>query len=181
MLRGVTRGINQKDFLKYLKQQSRFKTSSELLSHTDYPLAHSTIETEVETMSDDDIMETIRQDVLEGGYKLIDYNNYANYEPGDNVVNIFALGALGTEAINASNELLAQGIYANVIMVTSPDLLIGNLGEKNNYNHLKNNLGINSTLYLQPQFSNGSLNHTDLLTISGRRIPIVSVHDGEPG
>ena len=180
LLRGVTRGIDQKAFLKYLKQQKRFKTSDELLSNKLYPLANSTPENEVATMPNDEIMEAIRLDVLEGGYSLINYEGYANYEPGDNVVNIFAMGAMGTEAIEASQQLLAEGIYANVIMITSPDLLIGNLGEKNNYEHLKNNLGINSNLYLQPQF-NGSLNHTDLLTVSGRRIPIVSVHDGEPG
>lgn len=180
LVRGVTRGIQQKDFAKYLKRQTCFKVSDETLCLSDYPLANATDESTISNISDDEMFEMIRQDVLEGGYKLIDYDGYANYEPGDNVVNIFALGALGTEAIDASNKLLAEGIYANVIIVTSPDLLIGNLGEVNGYNHLKNKLGINSALHLQPQFD-GSMNHADLLTVSGKRIPIVSVHDGEPG
>ena len=35
---------------------------------------------------DDEILETIRVDCLEGAYYLIDYRGYEGYEPGDNVV-----------------------------------------------------------------------------------------------
>ena len=70
------------------------------------------------------------------------------FEPGDNVVNIFAMGPMATEAIKASENLLARGIYANVIAVTSPDLLCGILAHENNYDYLRNELGINSDLYL---------------------------------
>ncbi|MEZ4872812.1 MAG: hypothetical protein R2827_11375 [Bdellovibrionales bacterium] len=45
---------------------------------------------------------TIKQDVLSGGYYLINYEGYSGYEPGDNVVNIFAMGSLTEEAVNAS-------------------------------------------------------------------------------
>jgi len=96
------------------------------------------------------------------------------------------ISMLGTEAIKASDQLLEQGIYANVIMVTSPDLLIGTLGMDRGYQHLRHNLQIDSTLHIRPTgVSDGATGNTldvaDLVTLSGRRVPIVSVHDGEPG
>jgi pyruvate dehydrogenase E1 component len=95
-------------------------------------------------------------------------------------VHIFAMGPMGTEALRASRELLQKGIYANVIIVTSPDLLAGNLGHANGYEHLRKGLGVDATMYLQPHL-NGSAHVGELLTLAGRRVPIVSVHDGEPG
>ena len=180
-IRGVTRGAQQKDMMKYLKRQSRFKSDpNQTLSLKDFPLDAGTDESQITAISDAEIMESVRKDVLNGAYYLIDYRNYAGYEPGDNVVNIFSLGALTTEAIQASNELLAKGIYANVIVVTSPDLLVGNLGYENDYQHLRNGLQINATLYLQPSM-NGKMITPEAVTLAGRRIPAVSVHDGEPG
>lgn len=179
VFRGVTRGVEQKDFLKYLKTQKRFKTSSsQLLAHKDFKVTGATSEAEVESISEDEILETIKKEVLKGAYSLINYEGYGEYIPGDNVVNIFAMGSLGTEAIKASNQLLQKGIYANVYIVTSPDLLVGNLAHKNNYDYLKNGLGINSDLYL---FPNQTSSVSEAQTFSGRRIPVVSVHDGEPG
>lgn len=176
-IRGVTRGADQKEFLKRLKTQKRFKTQNVLLTPNGYPYEGATEESSIAAISDAEIMETTRRDVLSGGYYLINYQGYAGYEPGDNVVNIFSMGSPTTEAIEASDKLLQKGIYANVIVVTSPDLLIGAMAESNQYSHLKENLGINAKLYF-----NGSIDHAgDLATISGRRIPIVSVHDGEAG
>ncbi|MCO5114192.1 MAG: pyruvate dehydrogenase [Bdellovibrionaceae bacterium] len=181
VFRGVTRGIEQKDFLKYLKTQKRFKTDSNaVLAHKDYPMSGAVAENTMSTIAEADILETVRKDVLNGGYYLINYESYAGYNPGDNVVNIFSLGSLGTEAIKASNALLAKGIYANVIVVTNTDLLIGNPAYKNNYQHLKQNLKVNADLFLQP-LSNGAALPGEAQTFSGRRIPIVSVHDGEAG
>lgn len=180
-VRGVTRGVEQKDLMKYLKTQQRFKIDqNQSLAHKDYPVNGATDESTIGILPEAEIMSQLRTDVLNGGYYLIDYRGYAGYEPGDNVVNIFALGALGTEAIKASNELLEKGIYANVIIVTCTDLLIGNLGHENDYHHLKNNLGINADLHIQP-LANGSVQSGELTTFAGRRVPIVSVHDGEPG
>lgn len=120
----------------------------------------------------------VREEVLKGAYFLIDYRGYAGYEPGDNVINIFAMGALVAEAMKASEALLARGIYANVIVVTSSDLLTGIQAHENDYHYLRNELGINADLYLKKaeEISSG-----DLITVAGRRIPIVSVHDGEAG
>jgi hypothetical protein len=92
---------------------------------------------------------TIREEVLQGAYYLIDYRGYAGYEPGDNVVNVFAMGAMVSEGIKASEALLARGIYANVIVVTSSDLLTGIQAHENDYEYLKSGLGVNSNLYLR--------------------------------
>ena len=179
LLRLVTRGAEQKDFMKYLTKQKRFKSKDAgLLSRAEALIAGSTNEEELTAVSETEILTAIRQDVLNGAYYLIDYRGYAGYEPGDNVVNIFSMGSLTTEAIKASENLLTRGIYANVIVVTSPDLLCGILAHENDYNYLKSGLGINSDLYLR---RTGEVDSSDLVTVSGKRIPIVSVHDGEPG
>ena len=51
-----------------------------------------------------EILEATRHDVLSGGYYLVDYRGYAGYEPGDNVVNIVTMGAIGTCALEASDN-----------------------------------------------------------------------------
>ncbi len=180
-IRGVTRGVEQKMFLNLARTQARFKaglSSDQLLSHRDYPLAGAINESEVTPREDAEILEVLRQEVLEGAYFLIDYRGYAGYEPGDNVVHIFSMGSPTTEAIKTSQALLAKGVYANVIVVTSPDLLLGNLGQKNDYQHLRQGLGISADLYLKPQEPSHS---AEVVTLAGRRTPIVSLHDGEVG
>ncbi len=179
LLRLVTRGIEQKDLMKYLTKQARFKQDGSLkLARAEFPLAGATNEEEMSAKSETEILTALRDDVLTGAYYLVDYRGYAGYEPGDNVVNIFSMGSMTTEALQASEDLLARGIYANVIVVTSSDLLCGNLAHENDYDYLRNGLGINPNLYLNKSADVGS---ADLITVSGRRIPIVSVHDGEPG
>ncbi|MAV91008.1 MAG: pyruvate dehydrogenase [Bdellovibrionaceae bacterium] len=181
IIRGVTRGADQKEFLKRLKRHQKFKQDSNVsLCHPEFEMdgAHNT--DDVESFDENQLMAAVREDVLKGGYFLVDYRGFKGYEPGDNVVHIFSMGAPTAEALAASDALLAKGIYANVILVTSPDLLIGNLGHLNDYEHLKHGLNINSELYLQPQL-NGSLHAAEVKTVAGRRIPIVSVHDGEMG
>ncbi|MEW6055244.1 MAG: pyruvate dehydrogenase [Bdellovibrionota bacterium] len=174
LIRAVTRGIEQKTMLDRLKRQLRFQG-----------------------MSDEEVLEHTRQDVLQGGYWLVNYEGHEGYAPGDNVVHIFAMGALGVEAVQASDKLLEQGIYANVILVTSPDLLIGTLGRETGYQHLKQNLGVNANLHLNRATTipvgainvngNGSQHRlelstrADLLSLRGSRIPVVAVCDGEPG
>lgn len=181
LIRGVTRGVEQKDFLHYLKKQTRFKSGIEngqKLSRVEFPLDGSLNEEEISSTDDKTILEVIREEVLQGAYYLINYQGYAGYEPGDNVVHILSMGALTTEAIKASEALLGRGIYANVIVVTSPDLLCGNLAHENDYYWLNHGLGLNANLYLS---RTDDMTQADLITVSGRRIPLVSVHDGEPG
>jgi pyruvate dehydrogenase E1 component len=156
LIRCVTKGLVQKEFLERLKRQKRFSDSA-----------------------DSEIFEVIRQDTLNGGYALIDYRGYDDYTPGDNVVHIFAMGALVAEAIKASDLLFEKGIYGNVFVVTSPDLLLSNFADANQYDHLRNGLGISGDIYLTPGSEISS--QSSLLSVQGGRIPVLSVHDGEPG
>ncbi len=185
LIRCVTRALEQKEMLKRLKTHKRF-----------------------EAKSDADILEATRKDCLEGAYYLVDHRGKTGYRPSENVLNIFSMGALAPEALEASDSLLAKGIFANVIQVSSPDLLLGNLAEANNYRHLKQGLGITGDLFTRvtataeaaakatmngtypPQhigprpfdtLSASAAGAAQLMTLAGRRIPIVSVHDGEPG
>jgi pyruvate dehydrogenase E1 component len=179
LLRLVTRGAEQKDMMTYLKKQVRFKTGLEgQLTRAEFPVNGGFNEAEVGTMDDAQILRQVREEVLQGAYYLIDYRGYAGYEPGDNVVNIFAMGSLVTEGIKASETLLSHGIYANVIVVTSPDLLVGIQAHENDYAYLKHGLGINSDLYLR---KSEEVSTGDLITVAGKRVPVVSVHDGEAG
>ncbi|MCJ8276649.1 MAG: pyruvate dehydrogenase [Bdellovibrionales bacterium] len=180
IIRGVTRGIDQKMLMKYLKQQNRFKTEQQTLTRKEFPLDGGTDESTVASVDDKTIMDALKKDVLKGAYYLIDYRGYAGYSPGDNVVNIFSLGAMVTEAVEASEKLLEKGVYANVIIVTSPDLVCGNLAHETDYKFLREELGITGDLYLNPTV-NGSATPGEIVTLSGRRVPCVSVHDGEPG
>lgn len=179
LIRGVTRGTEQKDLMLNLKRQARFKSNPTAnLCRAEFPLDGAVIESELAAQDENTILNKLREDVLAGAYYLVDYRGYAGYEPGDNVVNIFAMGSLGTEALKASEALLAKGIYANVIMVTSSDLLCGIQGYENDFQYLKEGLGVNGNLYFHPT---EHLNGHDLVTVAGRRVPIVSVHDGEAG
>ncbi|MGZ5278680.1 MAG: pyruvate dehydrogenase [Pseudobdellovibrionaceae bacterium] len=179
LIRGVTRGVEQKDMATFLKRQTRFKADATApLCRTEYPLDGAIDESQLAAQDEAVIMNQVREEVLQGAYYLIDYRGYAGYEPGDNVVNIFSMGSPTTEAIKASEALLARGIYANVIVVTSPDLVCGIQGHANDFQYLKEGLRVNGNLYVHP---NEQLNGHEFVTVSGRRIPIVSVHDGEAG
>ena len=176
----MTRGVEQKEFTQHLKRQRRFKTIDQetLLHRAEFVMNGAINESEVENIDEASMMNLVREEVLQGGYRLIDYRGYAGYEPGDNVVNIFSMGSLTTEAIKASEALLGHGIYANVIVVTSPDLLCGIQAHENDYHYMKNVLGVSGDLYLhrKDEISTG-----EMITVAGKRIPIVSVHDGEAG
>lgn len=179
LIRGVTRGIEQKDMMSNLKRQARFKTDvTAPLCRAEFPLDGAVDETQMASQDETTILNQIREEVLQGAYYLIDYRGYAGYEPGDNVINIFAMGAMCTEAIKASEALLGKGVYANVIVVTSSDLLCGIQGHENDYQYLKEGLGINNNLWVHPT---EHLNGHEFVTVSGRRVPIVSVADGEAG
>jgi pyruvate dehydrogenase E1 component len=184
LIRGVTRGVEQKMFAQYLKRQARFKTDPHAILHaTGFEVTGAIDEAQVPAVGEDEMFEAIRQDVLAGAYYLVDYRGYAGYMPGDNVVNIFALGSLTTEALKASDALLRRGIYANVIVVTCTDLLLGVQAHHDDYAVLRQRLGLNADLHLTPE-SIEALRQGDpaqLVTLSGRRVPCVSVHDGEPG
>ena len=159
LLRAVTRGADQKQFLACLKTQKRFKANPDvLLSPKGYRLSSAKEESDVPCIPDKDILSCIQKEVLAGAYYLLNYKGYADYKEGDNVVHVFSMGSPSTSALSAVKKLWDQGIYVNVILVTSPDLLLGNLAYNNDYIHLRQGL---------------DLEHT--------KAPVVSIHDGEPG
>ena len=65
----------------------------------------------------------LRRSVLRGGYRLVDHSGHPDYEPDENVANIFACGVMVPVAVEASRELERRGILAGVVNVTGPGLL----------------------------------------------------------
>jgi pyruvate dehydrogenase E1 component len=63
-----------------------------------------------------------RRQVLAGGYWLRDYRAEADYQRQPRV-HLLASGVMLAEALVASDAALEDGIYANVINITSTDLL----------------------------------------------------------
>lgn len=113
-----------------------------------------------------DLRETLRRQVLDGAYRLVDLGSEASYRPGENVVNIFATGAMVPEAIEASHQLKQEGVFANVINVTSPSRLYRNYQES-----VLARLRVGSTS--GPLLGN-------LLRADEARAPVVTVIDGHP-
>jgi len=64
-----------------------------------------------------------RDAVLRGGYRLIDARERPGYDREGDAVHIFAAGVMVPEAVAASRALAAEGVHANVFVITSPDLL----------------------------------------------------------
>lgn len=182
LVRAVTRALNQKDLITWLKRQRRFKTDLPEDAVLGLTAADGGLhEAEVPAQPDDEILSVLREHVLRGGYRLIDWRGYRGYAPGENVVELFVMGALAPEAIRASELLLDRGIYANVTVVSSPDLLCGELGRRDDFAHLKQTLGVDGRLHLRPAAPGQALDALDAVDLAGRRVPIVSVHDGEIG
>ncbi|MEE2887799.1 MAG: pyruvate dehydrogenase, partial [Planctomycetota bacterium] len=180
LVRGVTRGIHQDQLITNLRRQKRFKASlpdgAKLGARSG---DGGLVEAEAPSIPDAEIFTQVRAEVLRGGYRLMDFRGYQGYEPGENVINLFVMGALAPEAIAASEQLLDRGIYANVIVASSPSLLFGLQGREDGYTHLREGLGIDGTLHLSR--SDKVLDRMDVVDLAGRRVPIVSVHDGEEG
>ncbi|MEZ5977990.1 MAG: hypothetical protein R3F34_07220 [Planctomycetota bacterium] len=180
LIRAVTRSLEQKELLSALRRQRRHKTglAEDALLCPAGSNDGGVDESTVAAVDDATILAALRRDVLAGAYPLIDWRGYAGYEPGDNVVHVFTMGALATEAVAASERLLERGIFANVFVVSSPELLCGILAHADDYRHLLQGLGIDGDLHGVPGAASDS---ADVVTIAGRRVPIVSVHDGEAG
>ncbi|MGQ0553300.1 MAG: pyruvate dehydrogenase [Planctomycetota bacterium] len=165
LIRAVTRGMEQKELLRRLRRHPRFRRNPKDL--------------ESEPLDDETILEQARRDCLSGAYYLVDFRGQPDYQPAVNVVNLFVMGSVATEVLAASDRLRTEGIYANVIAVSSPELLLGNLAAQTDFAHLRHGLGLDGNLQLAPV---GAVAATaDLVTLAGRRVPVVSVHDGEAG
>ncbi len=184
LIRAVTRGIPQSLLLENLRRQARFKRAGELGGRALVPKGAEAgegvvDESTVSPRSDSEILETLRQECLAGGYRLVDWAGYAGYEPGDNVVHLFALGSVATEALDAAAKLLERGIFANVIVISSPELLLGILGERSGYRHLVEGLGVDGHLHVS--LKEPVREEAQLVSLAGRRVPVVAVCDGEAG
>jgi pyruvate dehydrogenase E1 component len=182
LIRAVTRALHQNKLIEWQKRQARWKrelpAGAELgLTAQDGGLN----EAEVPAAAEAEILATLQRHALAGGYRLIDWRGYRGYQPGENVVELFVMGALVPEAIGAAELLLDRGVYANVTVVTSPDLLCGELGRKQGFAHLLETLGVSGRLHLRPAGGGERLGAADAVDLAGRRVPIVSVHDGEIG
>ena len=182
-IRGVTRGIPQRAMLERVRTHAASKASPATA-----PLkpkgageewgASALDEASLAPLDDSVLLARIRSACLEGGWYIADYRGYAGYEPGENVVHVFAMGSLVVEALEASDRLLERGIFANVIVVSSPELLFGILGEQSDYRHLSKGLNVTGDLHAV-QSSAGS--EAGLLSVAGRRVPVVAICDGEAG
>src|SRR5438094_9498360 len=73
--------------------------------------------------------ETLRRQVLAGGYRLVDRRFDAPDVSDRYVIQMVAAGAMVPEAIAAAKMLHEEGVAANVINVTSPGLLYRGLAD----------------------------------------------------
>lgn len=183
LVRAVTRSVPQAALLENLRRAARFKAGLEpgaLLkpAGAGEEWGAALDEAAVPALADKEILAAVRKDVLAGAYFLVDWRGYAGYEPGENVVHVFAMGSVTTEALEATKELLARGVFANVIVVTSPELLLGILGHQDEYRHLCEGLGVTGDLHA---VAASAASEAELVSLAGRRVPCVAVCDGEAG
>jgi pyruvate dehydrogenase E1 component len=183
LIRAVTRAISQRLLLDCVRTHATSKSAAALTA----PLkpkgageewGEALDESIVATLPDDELLARLRQDCLAGAYYLVDWRGYAGYEPGENVVHVFAMGSVATEAVDASRKLVERGVFANVIVISSPELLLGILGEQDGYTHLREKLAIDGDLHAVAR----EIEHeSELVGLAGRRVPIVAMCDGEAG
>ncbi|HEV2694697.1 MAG TPA: 1-deoxy-D-xylulose-5-phosphate synthase N-terminal domain-containing protein [Verrucomicrobiae bacterium] len=110
--------------------------------------------------------EELRQRVIRGAYRLIDRSGEEGYDPGKNVLHIFAVGALVPEAVVASRRLLEQGVYANVFNVTGAGPL---------YREFQ--AAVHATMSGKKAEANLL---EELVPAAERAVPVVTVVDGHP-
>jgi len=181
LIRGVTRGIRQAFLIENLRRQAASKQAvpgplKPAAAGAEWGAA--TDESTLPAHSDAELLERTRIQCLKGAYYLVDWRGYSGYEPGDNVVQLFAMGSVATEALEAAQQLLERGVFANVIVVSSPELLLGILGEHDGYAHLRQGLGVTGDLHA---IAGAGASEAGLVSLAGRRVPIVAVCDGEAG
>jgi pyruvate dehydrogenase E1 component len=104
--------------------------------------------------------------VLAGAYRLVDRREEPGYGEDYNIVHIMASGAMVPEAVQASERLLEEGVFANVVNVTGP----GPLYEKYQESVRRN---ITEGRGPEPFMA-------DIFDVGERSAPIVTVVDGHP-
>ena len=116
--------------------------------------------------ADPDAHERMRRQALEGAYRLVDRSAEPGYRPGSNVVHIMASGAVVPEAVDASRQLLEEGVMANVINITGPGPL-----------YLRFQESVRAAMQNRPEPSRFM---EDVVPVADRRAPVVTVADGHP-
>ena len=111
--------------------------------------------------------EVLRKQVLQGAYRIVDCSSEKDYKPGENAVHLFAAGVLVPEAIQASQQLRKEGIFANVINVTGPGPL---------YHHYQECVN----KYVQGGKGKSHDFLTKVIPVQERTLPIVTLIDGHP-
>ena len=117
---------------------------------------------------DPDAAARLRRRVIQGGYRLVDRSGAEGYDPARNVVHVFACGAIVPEAVRASEALIGEGVYANVVNVTGPGPLY------RRYQAMVNEIARGSDGGAPDPFWD------ELIAPSERTAPIVTVLDGHP-
>ena len=140
----------------------RTRSNSTYLRLTSKPVDQSLLTVPV----DADERERLRQQVIRGAYRLVDYRNETGYTPGENVVHIFAVGAMIPEAVAASRQLAEQGVLANVFNVTGAGPL---------YREFQNSLHVAMSGEKKPSHL-----LEEIVPAAERGVPVVTVVDGHP-
>jgi pyruvate dehydrogenase E1 component len=110
--------------------------------------------------------ELLREQVLAGGYRLIDRTVDAPQLDDRDVVHIFAGGIMIPEAVEAARRLHGEGVAANVVTVTSPSRLYRAIRQARQ-------------TQLRDAYAPLDLGHLEtLIPRNERRAPIVTVQDG---
>ena len=106
----------------YLEVQRTGRPQEESLIAATVELALTLDAPVVATLPDADLLARVREECLAGAYYLLDWRGYAGYEPGDNVVQLFAMGSVATEAVEAAHKLLARGVFQPARLITQVQL-----------------------------------------------------------
>jgi pyruvate dehydrogenase E1 component len=122
--------------------------------------------------------------VLAGGYRLIDWRGYRGYQPGENVVELFVMGALVPEAIAGGRAAARprrlrqrhrRHLAGPAVRRTRPQ---GRLPPPD-ADARRRPAPAPAPSRQGPR--GRPLGPGDVIDLAGRRVPIVSVHDGEIG
>ena len=110
--------------------------------------------------------ERLRKQVLGGAHRLVDRSGAPDYRPDENAVHLVACGAMVPEAVKASELLLEEGVYANVVSVTGPGPLYRRYQE-----------AVRAEMQSGPDRSTFM---ADVVPLAERVAPLVTVVDAHP-
>ena len=98
--------------------------------------------------------------MLAGGYRYLDHSARPGYRPGENVVNLFTSGVMLPLALEAARDLEPDGVFVNIVNVTSAGLL-----------HRE---------WARARRRGGPFHLEHLIPAAERRVPLVTVADAHP-